>query len=176
MKLRMRFPIRATWWHRGQSLEINPDAETLSLLGEKGETLATISWGTFIQYLWTSLRESTSQTIRNYPRVHLAVKVNYQTPENRLFESLTGNIGGGGVFIEHRAPLQVGANLAINLFLPDGRSEPVQAEGQVAWIRPERIRHGVEAGMGVRFTDISETGRNRLVRMVTSLEQARHGT
>jgi Tfp pilus assembly protein PilZ len=70
----------------------------------------------------------------------------------------------------------VGTHLAINLFLPDDRSEPVQASGQVAWVRPERIGHGVEAGMGIRFTDISDTGRHRLVRMVTSLEQARHGT
>lgn len=174
--IRMRFPIRATSWHRGQSLEINSDAETLSLLGEHGDTLATISWGQLIHYLWTSLTEIDSPTIRNYPRIHLAVKVNYQTPENRLFETLTGDIGGGGAFIEHSAPLQVGTNLVINLFLPDGRSEPVQAEGQVAWVRPERIRHGVEAGMGVRFTDISETARNRLVRMVSTLVQARHGT
>jgi len=174
--LRMRFPIRATGWHRGQSLEINPDSETLSLLGEQGEPLATISWGQLIHYLWTSLKEITAPTVRNYPRVPLAVKVKYQTPETRLFETLTGNIGGGGVFIEHSIPLQVGTHLAINLFLPDDRSEPVQASGQVAWVRPERIGHGVEAGMGIRFTDISDTARNRLVRMVTSLEQARHGT
>jgi uncharacterized protein (TIGR02266 family) len=157
-------------------LEISPDTETLSLIGEKGETLVTMSWGTLIHCMSTSVKEVASETTRNYPRVHLAVKVKYQTPDNRLFETLTGNISGGGVFIEHSPPLQVGTTLVLNLFLPDGRSEPVQTEGHVAWVRPERICRGLEVGMGVRFTDMSETARNRLVRMVTSLEQARQGT
>ncbi|MCI0663759.1 MAG: PilZ domain-containing protein, partial [Acidobacteria bacterium] len=101
--------------------------------------------------------------------------VSYLTPDERRVDTLTGDIGGGGVFIENNSPLHVGTEIAITLLLPDDFSMPLQAEGKVAWVRREPIHNVFESGMGVQFTDISETARNRLVRMITSLEKARYG-
>jgi uncharacterized protein (TIGR02266 family) len=104
------------------------------------------------------------------------VKVRCLTPDKKHFDSVTCEIGGGGVFIETHLPPQVGTALTLELVLPDDPTAPINAQGKVTWIRPGEEHYVFFAGMGVQFTEISEEGRARLLTMVKALDQARQGS
>jgi uncharacterized protein (TIGR02266 family) len=97
------------------------------------------------------------------------------TPDHKYFDGVTCEIGGGGVFIETHLPAQIGTALELEFVLPDDPTEPIKAEGKVAWVRPKEERYVFFPGMGVQFTEISEVGRARLLTMAKALDQAREG-
>ena len=113
---------------------------------------------------------------RTFPRSRLAAKVRCLTPDHKQLDSVTCEIGGGGVFIETRLPPQLGTVLALELILPDDPTAPINAQGKVTWIRPGEEHYVFFPGMGVQFTEISETGRARLLTMVKALDHARQGS
>ncbi|TKS60062.1 MAG: hypothetical protein EWM72_01650 [Nitrospira sp.] len=173
----MKLPIKISLRHRGKVLGLDSEAETMTLLGPTGEPLGAVSWEAVIDFIQGSVKDARShRAVRNYPRSRLAAKVRYLTPDHKHFDSVTCEIGGGGVFIETRQPLQLGTALELELVLPDGPTEPINAQGKVAWIRPGEEHYVFFPGMGVQFTEISEKGRARLVTMVKALDQARQGS
>jgi uncharacterized protein (TIGR02266 family) len=101
--------------------------------------------------------------------------VRYSTPDHKHFDSVTCEIGGGGIFIETHLPPQLGTILALELALPDDPTAPINAQGKVAWIRPREERYVFFPGVGIQFTEISETGRERLMTMVKTLDHVRQG-
>ena len=170
----MKLPSKRSSRHRGKALELDSESETMKLIGPKGESLGAVSWDAVMDFIQGYVEEARShRAVRNYPRSRLAVKVNYLTPDHKQFESVTGEIGGGGVFIESHLPPRVGTDLALELVLPDDPTVPINAKGKVAWVRPREEHYAFFPGMGVRFTEISEEGRARLLTMVKSLDQAR---
>jgi uncharacterized protein (TIGR02266 family) len=102
--------------------------------------------------------------------------VRYVTQDQERFDGVTCEIGGGGIFIETYLPPQLGAALELELILPDDPTAPINAQGKVAWIRPKEERYIFFPGMGVQFTEISETGRERLLTLVKTLDQAGQGS
>ena len=97
----MKLPIKSSSRHRGKGLGVDSEAETITLLGSRGEPLGSVSWEAVIDFIQISVKEARShRAIRNYPRGRLAAKVRYSTPDDKHFESITCEIGGGGVFIE----------------------------------------------------------------------------
>jgi uncharacterized protein (TIGR02266 family) len=98
------------------------------------------------------------------------------TPDYKHFDSVTCEIGGGGVFIETHLPSQLGTALALELLLPDDPTTPINAQGKVAWIRTGEEHYAFFPGMGIQFTEISEEGRARLLSMVKALDHARQGS
>ena len=173
----MKLPIKISLRHQGKVLGLDSETETITLLGPTGEPLGAVSWEAVVDFIQGYVKEARShQAARNYPRSRLAAKVRCVTPDHKHFDSVTCEIGGGGVFIETRLPPQLGTVLALELILPDDPTAPINAQGKVTWIRPKEEHYVFFPGMGVQFTEISETGRARLLTMVKALDHARQGS
>lgn len=170
-------PVKNSLRHRGKVLELDREAETMTLHGPKREPLGAVPWDAVIDFIQGYLKETQShRAVRNYPRSRLAAKVRFLTPDNKRLDSVTCEIGGGGVFIETHLPPQLGTALALELVLPDDPTAPINAQGTVAWIRSSEEHYVFFPGMGVQFTEISEEGRARLLTMVKTLDHARQGS
>jgi uncharacterized protein (TIGR02266 family) len=172
----IELPLKHSSRHRGKGLRLDSEAETITLLGSKGAPLGSVSWEAVIDFIENSVKEARShRAIRNFPRSRLAAKVRYSTSDNKHFESITCEVGGGGVFIETRLPPEIGSTLELELILPEDPAKPINARGKVAWIRPKDEHYVFFAGMGIQFTEISEEGRARVLTLVKALDQARQG-
>ena len=173
----MKFPVITTEGQEGKVLEMNADQEVVMLHSVTGELLGALSWGMVIeQVLASSDDDARFAHVRSYPRAPLAVKVRYTTPEGKQFDSLTGGIGAGGLFIESSAPLAPGTELAVEFALPDRPWEKHKALAKVAWTRNKPERHLLFPGMGVQFTNIDEKAREELVELVDALNRSRLAT
>ena len=173
----MKLPVKVSLRHRGKVLVVDTEAEMMTLLSPTGEPLGAVSWEAVIDFIQGSVKEARShRAVRNYSRSRLAAKVRYLTPDHKHCDSVTCEIGGGGIFIETHLPPQLGTILALELALPDDPTAPINAQGKVAWIRPREERYVFFPGVGIQFTEISEKGRARLLNMVKALDHARQGS
>ena len=169
----MKFPVFTTKGHEGKVLELNADKEVGTLHSDTGELLGTLAWGAVIEQILASDDDVRFAHARSHPRAPLAVKVRYTTPEGRQFDSLTGGIGAGGLFIESSTPLAPGTELSVEFSLPDRPWEKHQVKAKVAWTRNKPERHLLFPGMGVQFTNIDEKVRKELVELVDALNRSR---
>ena len=170
----MKFSVTTTEGHEGKVLEMNADQEVIMLHSAKAVLLGALSWKMVIeQILAASDDDVRFAHVRSYPRAPLAVKVRYTTPEGKQFESLTGGIGAGGLFIESSTPLAPGTELSVEFALPDRPWEKHKATAKVAWTRNKPERHLLFPGMGVQFTHIDEKAREELVELVDALNRSR---
>jgi len=168
----MKFPVTETQHHVGKTLVVNTEDETILLHDQKGTLLGAVSWQEVIERILAA-DDSRFAHARAHPRAPLAVKVRYTTPEGKQFDSLTGGIGGGGLFIESSTPLAPGTELAVEFALPDRPWEKHKAKAKVAWTRNKPERYLLFPGMGVQFTDIEDKVRKELVELVTALNRSR---
>ena len=169
----MKFAVITTEGHVGKILEMNADQEVVVLHSATGASLGTLSWGMIIEQVLVRSDDGRFAHVRAYPRAPLAVKVRYTTPEGKQFESLTGGIGAGGLFIESSAPLAPGTELSVEFSLPDRPWEKHKAMAKVAWTRKKTERQLLFPGMGVQFTHIDEKAREELVELVDALNRSR---
>ena len=138
----MKLPIKVSLRHRGKVLGLDREAETMTLLGPTNEPLGAVSWEAVIDFIQGYVKEARShQAVRNYPRSRLAVKVRYVTPDHKHFDSVTCEIGGGGIFIETHLPPQLG--------------RPSRWNSSCLTIRPRRSTHKAKwPGSGRRRSGI----------------------
>lgn len=169
----MKFPVSTTEGHQGKVLEMNADQEGVTLYSVTGELLGILSWGAVIKQILAIDDDVRFAHARSHPRAPLAVKVRYTTPEGRQFDSLTGGIGAGGLFIESSAPLAPGTELSVEFALPDRPLEKYKAKAKVAWTRNKPERHLLFPGMGVQFTTIDDRARKELITLVEALNRSR---
>jgi len=169
----MRLPVITTEGHEGKVLEMDVDQELLALYSATGELLGALPWGAVIEQILVSDDDVRFAHARAHPRAPLAVKVRYTTPEGKQFDSLTGGIGAGGLFIESSAPLAPGTELSVEFALPDRPWEKHKTKAKVAWTRNKPERHLLFPGMGVQFTSIDEKARKELVELVEALNRSR---
>jgi uncharacterized protein (TIGR02266 family) len=172
----MKFPVTVTPGHQGESLDIVPSREIISLHGANGALLGAVSWHDVIERIAAGDEDIRFAHARAHARAPLAVKVKYTTPEGKQFDSLTGGVGGGGLFIESSQPLAPGTELSIEFALPDRPWEKHKAKAKVAWTRNKPERFLLFPGMGVQFTDIEEKSRHDLVELVAALNRSRATT
>ena len=169
----MKFSVAATSGHAGKTLEMDSNHEVIALHGPNGTLLGTVSWQEVIERILASDEDARFAHARAHARAPLALKVKYTTPEGKQFDSLTGGIGGGGLFIESSQPLAPGTELAVEFALPDRPWEKHKAKAKVAWTRNKPERFLLFPGMGVQFTDIDEKSRKELVDLVAALSRSR---
>ena len=172
----MKVAVTTTEGHEGKILEMNIEQEVVTLHGVTGEALGSLSWGAVIEQILASDDDVRFAHARCHTRAPLAVKVRYTTPEGKQFDSLTGGIGAGGLFIESSAPLAPGTELSVEFALPDRPWEKHKAKAKVAWTRNKPERHLLFPGMGVQFTNIDEKARKELVELVDALNRSRLAT
>ena len=169
----MKLPVIMTERHEGKVLEMDTDQEVVALHSATGKLLGTLSWGAIIEQILSSDDDVRFAHARSHPRAPLAMKVRYTTPEGRQFDSLTGGIGAGGLFIESSAPLAPGTELSVEFALPDHPWEKHKAKAKVAWTRNKPERHLLFPGMGIQFIDLDEKARKELVELVDALNRSR---
>jgi len=169
----MKFLVIMTEGHQGKLLEMDPDQEGITLHSAAGKLLGILSWGAVIEQILASDEDVRFTHARFHPRAPLSMKIRYTTPEGKQFDSLTGGIGAGGLFIESSAPLAPGTELSIEFSLPDHPKEQYTATAKVAWTRAKPERHLFFPGMGVQFTNIDEKARKDLLELVEALSRAR---
>ncbi len=172
----MRFSVTTTPGHQGKSLEVDIDREQIIVYGVNGQILGAVNWGTIVDRVIVSDEDTRFAHNRAHARAPLAVRVRYTTPEGKQFDSLTGGIGGGGLFIESSAPLTPGTELAVEFSLPDRPWEKHKAKAKVAWARSKPERYLLFPGMGVQFTEIQPESRTQLVELVNALNRNRAST
>jgi type IV pilus assembly protein PilZ len=169
----MKFPVIMTEGHQGKLLEMDADQEGITLHSAAGKLLGILSWGAVIEQILASDEDVRITHARFHPRAPLSMKIRYTTPEGKQFDSLTGGIGAGGLFIESSAPLAPGTELSVEFSLPDHPKEQYTATAKVAWTRTKPERHLFFPGMGVQFTNIDEKARKDLLELVEALSRAR---
>ncbi|HKY70490.1 MAG TPA: PilZ domain-containing protein [Nitrospira sp.] len=169
----MKFPVTITPGHQGKALEVDPEREVISLHGDNGVLLGGVSWANVIERIINTDEDVRFAHARAHARAPLAVKVKYTTPEGKQFDSLTGGIGGGGLFIESSQPLAPGTELAVEFALPDRPWERHKAKAKVAWTRNKPERFLLFPGMGIQFTEIEDKSRQDLVELVSALNRSR---
>jgi uncharacterized protein (TIGR02266 family) len=168
----MKFPVVSSARHKGKSLHVDGNRETVTLIGTNGETLGTLSWDFIIDHILAYPKSNQVDDGRTEPRISFSIRVKYNTPQGLHMESRAGGIGGGGLFIESEGPLPVGTKLVIEFALPDSPTEWLSAKGVVAWVCPRADQYTFSPGMGVRFTDIAAETRNRVLNLVRSVRTA----
>ncbi len=138
-----------------------------------GELLGTLAWGDIIERVLVRDDDARFSSVRSHPRVPLAVKVRHTTPEDKQFDSVTGSIGAGGLFIESSASLAHGTELSIEFALPDRLQAKHQAKAKVAWTCKKPERYMLFLGMGVQFIAIDDQARHELTQIVEALTRSR---
>jgi type IV pilus assembly protein PilZ len=169
----MKYLVITTAGHQGKHLTVDAEHENILIHDASGNLLGGIPWGQIIDRLLASDDDTRFAHCRTHSRATLAVKVRYSTPEGKQFDSLTGGIGGGGLFIESGTPRAPGTEVSVEFALPDRPWEKLKAKGKVAWTRNRPERHLLFPGMGVQFTDIDEKAQAQLVELVEALNRNR---
>jgi uncharacterized protein (TIGR02266 family) len=144
--------------------------ELVTLLGINGEPIGSLSWDFVIDQIMAYRKLPVQKEVRSEPRISLAFRVRYNTPEGRRFESRAGGIGGGGMFIESHTPLPVGTKLVMEFSLPEKPEEWLLTKGVVAWVCPKADQYTFSPGMGVQFTEVTQEIRDRILELVKSTQ------
>jgi type IV pilus assembly protein PilZ len=166
----VKYPVSLSLRHKGKVLELDAEREMVDLLGVNGDVIGNLSWDFVIDQILAYRKGSVQKEVRSEPRISLAFRVRYNSPEGPQFESRAGGIGGGGLFIESQTPLPVGTRLAMEFSLPEKSEEWMPAKGTVAWVCPKADQYTFSPGMGVRFTEIAEDVRDRIHEIVKSIQ------
>jgi uncharacterized protein (TIGR02266 family) len=77
------------------------------------------------------------------------------TDETHFYAGITQDLSQGGVFIATYRVFPVGSRLELGFQLPDGTE--VRARGVVRWVRGEGTPEDERPGMGVAFSELSES-------------------
>lgn len=171
-KQRMKLPVVVTKSHRGKALELDSERETMSLLSTDGELIGRVSWEAVINYIRALGERPRAAESRSQPRASLSFPVRYLTAEGSDIEAQASGVGGGGLFIESTVPLRVGTEIAMEFILPDGTNEWLKARGTVAWVCPKPDQYSFHPGMGISFTHIEESARERILDLIRTLSQS----
>jgi type IV pilus assembly protein PilZ len=103
---------------------------------------------------------------RTAPRVLVDLEVDYASEDNYLFAYIT-DISETGIFVRTTSPEQPGTRLNLR-FRPDGSSVQIEVEGEVIWVNPYRpgAPDNLHPGMGIRFYELDDELRDRLLELV----------
>jgi uncharacterized protein (TIGR02266 family) len=104
---------------------------------------------------------------REWQRVLVDLEVDYGNADNYLFAYIR-DISATGIFVRTNAPEAPGTLLNLRFTPPDGGPEPLELEGEVMWINTYRPGDpdNLHPGMGIRFVDLTDDSRHRLVEFV----------
>ena len=97
--------------------------------------------------------------------------VDCEAPDTFLYASLT-NVSALGIFVRTEAPMPVGTCMVLRFAPPS--HEGFALQGVVQWINPVRSDgDNLNPGMGVRFVELAQGDRARLVEVVRTIAYTR---
>jgi len=82
------------------------------------------------------------------------IKTEVHTSKGMTFSN-SRNMSFGGIFISTPEPLNIGTNIELSLYKPDGKI--ISIKGIVRWIKDEES-NGEKIGMGIEFIETSQDG------------------
>lgn len=147
---------------------ISPRAEQAALPAREGSPVSSYPELTtlpVLQRVSVALRESLSApppsrpdavppSRRREPRRSCELDLEF-TDETHFYAGLTQDLSQGGVFIATYHVFPVGSRLELGFQLPDGAE--VRARGVVRWVRAAGEPGEERPGMGVAFSELSES-------------------
>ena len=112
---------------------------------------------------------------RSADRIDVTWSVDCETEDTFLYANIT-NISEVGIFVRTDEPLEVGTRLTLK-FSPPGSRDSLVLTGQVAWVNPiKMLASNPNPGMGVRFIDLTQESRERLIDAVRTIAYVRSST
>jgi len=112
---------------------------------------------------------------RGAERIDVTWSVDCEADATFLYASIA-NISELGIFVRTNDPLEVGTRLRLT-FAPPGVAEPFVLEGQVQWVNQLRmLSDNPNPGMGIRFVNLTEEYRQRLIRTIRTIAYVRDAT
>ena len=96
---------------------------------------------------------------REFPRYSSHIAVRFGGEENRSQDSLTKDVGGGGVRLVSRDFLPINSKVKMEFYLTPA-SEVLKAVGKVVWI--QKLPYSYQHDVGIQFTDIPEPAQRRI--------------
>ena len=115
------------------------------------------------------MTKDATRNARRSARVHHELAVAYRSVGGFLSDWAT-NISRGGIFINTRHPLAVGTVVKLIIQLP-GTAFPFDVVGRVTRVDPWEGEVSVAPGMGIEFTDMDASKRDRLEAFVERLRR-----
>jgi type IV pilus assembly protein PilZ len=109
---------------------------------------------------------------RGSDRIDVTWSVDCESKETFLYASIA-NISEFGIFVRTHEPLEVGTQLTLR-FVPPGSDEIFVLLGQVQWVNAVRmLADNPNPGMGIRFLDLTQDARARLIDTVRTIAYVR---
>lgn len=107
-------------------------------------------------------------------RIAVTWSVDCETDDTFLYASIK-NISEMGIFVQTKEPLEVGTMLTLR-FAPPGH-QPFVLRGVVQWVNPVRaLSVSPNPGMGVRFIELTDEDRERLVEAIRTIAYVPYST
>jgi type IV pilus assembly protein PilZ len=106
---------------------------------------------------------------RRSTRLHHEIPVAYRTVGSFLTDWAT-NISQGGLFINTRKPLDIGAEVKVIIQLP-GAAHSFDITGRVTRIEPVGNKTNAAPGMAVEFTELDRAKREKIDAFVVQLKK-----
>ena len=100
---------------------------------------------------------------REFPRLNTHIPIRFGGEESKAQDSLTKDVGGGGVRLVSREFLPVNAKVKLEFFLTPA-SEPLKAVGKVVWV--QKLPYSYQHDVGIQFVDVPEPTRKRIAHYV----------
>jgi type IV pilus assembly protein PilZ len=102
---------------------------------------------------------------RQHQRVDVDWSVDYRASDTFLFAYIS-DISAMGIFVRTPRPEPPGTRLNLRFSPPGGPT--LELEGEVIWINPPRddAEPGRQAGMGLKFVDLTPGQRDQILRLV----------
>ena len=105
---------------------------------------------------------------RRAPRIPFVLRVGYRNKSQWI--DATENLSAGGLFIQTDLSFRIGEEVRVELSFP-GLLDPIEINGEVAWVRGPADERG--AGVGLQVKDPDE--RKRLEQLVDQSSTQTHG-
>ncbi len=106
---------------------------------------------------------------RRHRRYDVKLQVDASSEDTFLF-SYISNISEVGIFLSSHEPMPIGTRLKLRFGGVDQDDDIFELEGEVVWVNPFReAGENLNPGMGVRFVDLDDELRERIVRLVKTI-------
>lgn len=106
---------------------------------------------------------------RRFQRILVDLEVDYSHEDTYLFAYIR-DISATGLFVRTNEPEEPGTRLNVRFTPPTSGADepPLELEAEVIWINAYRPGHSdnLHPGMGMRFIDLGEDDRGRLIEFV----------
>lgn len=110
--------------------------------------------------------ETETRERRSEPRHKTHLEVDYAADSTFMYAYIT-DISSTGIFVGTEELQPVGTILQLR-FSPGSETAPIEVEGEVMW-NTERATEDATPGMGIRFTDMGEKTRLRVLEIVRKI-------